>query len=66
MVQPQIQTWIKEADKKNAKMQDICSKETKMTAASLLTAVYNSYGKVLICSLKYYSYIFFIWNTQPS
>ena len=35
-VQPQTQTWIKEADEeKNAKMQDICSKETKTTAASL-------------------------------
>ena len=35
-VQPQPQTWIKEADeKKNAKMQDICNKETKTTAASL-------------------------------
>ena len=32
-VQPQTQTWIKEADEK--KMQDICSKETKTTAASL-------------------------------
>ena len=34
-VQPQTQTWIKEADEKNAKMQDICNKETKTTAASL-------------------------------
>ena len=28
-VQPQTHTWIKEADEKNAKMQDICNKETK-------------------------------------
>ena len=35
-VQPQTQTWSKEADKKNAKMQDICNKETKTTAASLV------------------------------
>ena len=35
-VQPQTQTWIKEADeKKNAKIQDIFSKEAKTTAASL-------------------------------
>ena len=35
-VQPQKQTWIKEAhEKKNAKMQDIYNKETKTTAASL-------------------------------
>ena len=34
-VQPQTQTWFKEADEKNAKMQDTCSKETKTTAASL-------------------------------
>ena len=34
-VQPQTQTWIKAADEKNAKMQDICNKETKTTAASL-------------------------------
>ena len=33
-VQPQTQTWIKEADEN--KMQDICNKETKTTAASLV------------------------------
>ena len=33
-VQPQKQTWIKEPQK-NAKMHDICNKETKTTAASL-------------------------------
>ena len=38
-VQPQTQTWIKEADEKNAKMQDICNKETKTTAASLIPRV---------------------------
>ena len=39
-VQPPTQTWIKEADeRKNAKMQDICSKETKTTVASLYTAM---------------------------
>ena len=32
-VQPQTQTWIKEAGEKKS---DICSKETKTTAASLL------------------------------
>ena len=35
-VQPQTQTWIKATDeKKIEKMQDICNKETKTTAASL-------------------------------
>ena len=43
-VQPQTQTWIKEADEKNAKMQDICNKETKTTAASLLTFLYLKFS----------------------
>ena len=41
-VQPQKQTWIKEAHEKNAKMQDICNKETKTTAASLSTVHQSS------------------------
>ena len=41
LVQPRTQTWIKEADeKKIAKMQDICNKETKMTAASLVISLH--------------------------
>ena len=40
-VQPQKQTWIKEAHEKNAKMQDICNKETKTTAASLTEGGHN-------------------------
>ena len=39
-VQPQTQTWIKEAEeKKNAKMQDICNKTKKTTAASLISSL---------------------------
>ena len=51
-VQPQTQTWIKEADEKtDAKMQDICSKETKTTAASLYSARNGLF--VLLCHKTY-------------